>query len=45
MVLHPRCGHTLRFYITPHFTKYQSVVALKLHLVPGTASRPHGFMK
>jgi len=32
-------------YITPHFRKCRAVVALKLHLVPGTAARPNGFPK
>ena len=32
-------------YITPHFRKCRAVVPLKLHLVPRTASRPHGFPK
>lgn len=40
-----RYGHPLRFYITPHFAKCRAVVALKLHLVPHTASRPFGFTK
>jgi len=45
MVLHSRCGHTLRFYIRPYFRKCPAVAALKLHLVPVTAARPHGFPK
>ena len=45
LVLHPRCGHTLRFYIRPHFSKCGAVVPLKLHLVPRTATRPRGFLK
>jgi hypothetical protein len=44
-VVRPRCGHTLRFYIRPHFRKCRPVVSLKLHLVPVTASRPPGFLK
>ena len=44
-VMHPRYGHSLRFYIRPHFRKCGAVVALKLHLVPHTAARPHGFPK
>lgn len=28
-VRHPRCGHTLRFYIRPHFTKCGAVAALR----------------
>ena len=42
MVLHPRCGHTLRFYITPHCPQCPPVVSLKLHLVAVTAARPPG---
>ena len=38
-------GHTLRFYITPHFAKCQPVATLKLRLVAVTASRPSGFQK
>lgn len=45
IVVHARCGHTLRLYIRPHFRKCGAVVALKLHLVLHTASRPHGFPK
>jgi len=45
MLLHSRYGHTLRFYIRPHFRKCRAVVALKLHLVPRTAARPNGFPK
>lgn len=45
MAQHPRCGHPLRFYIRPHFTKCGAVAALKLRLVPRTAARPRGFMK
>ena len=41
-VLHPRCGHTLRFYITPHCPQCPPVVSLKLHLVAVTAARPPG---
>lgn len=44
-VVFARYGHPLRFYITPHFAKCRAVVALKLHLVPHTASRPFGFTK
>ncbi len=40
-----RYGHALRFYITPHFVKCAPVAALKLRLVPPTASRPCGFTK
>ena len=40
-----RYGHPLRFYITPHFVKCAPVAALKLRLVPPTASRPLGFTK
>jgi|GEM_PF-3334928 len=43
--MHPRYGHPLRFYIRPHFRKCRAVVALKLHLVPRTAARPHVFLK
>ena len=32
-------------YITPHFRKCRAVIPLKLHLVPCTAARPHGFPK
>ena len=32
-------------YITPHFRKCSAVVPLKLHLMPRTAARPHGFPK
>ena len=42
MAQHSRYSHTLRFYIRPHFGKCRAVVALKLHLVPVTASRPSG---
>lgn len=42
---HARYGHPLRFYIRPHFRKCRAVVPLKLHLVPRTAARPHGFPK
>ena len=42
MVLHSRYGHTLRFYIRPHFRKCGSVATLKLHLMPHTAARPSG---
>ena len=45
VVTHARYGHPLRFYITPHFGKCSPVVALKLHLVSPTASRPYGFPK
>ena len=45
LLAHPRYGHPLRFYITPHFRKCRAVVALKLHLVPHTAARPDGFPK
>jgi hypothetical protein len=44
-VVRPRCGHTLRFYIRPHFRKCRPVVPLTLHLVPVTAARPPGFLK
>ena len=37
-----RYGHPLRFYITPHCPQCPAVTALKLHLVPVTASRPSG---
>lgn len=43
--VHARYGHTLRFYITPHFAKCSPVAALKLRLVSPTAARPHGFAK
>ena len=42
VVAHTRYGHPLRFYITPHFVKCAPVAALKLRLVPVTASRPSG---
>ena len=45
LLVHPRYGHPLRFYITPHFRKCRAVVALKLHLGPRTAARPDGFPK
>jgi len=45
VVAHTRYGHPLRFYITPHFVKCAPVAALKLRLVPPTASRPLGFTK
>ena len=45
LLVHPRYGHPLRFYITPHFRKCRAVVPLKLHLVPHTAARPNGFPK
>ena len=32
-------------YITPHFRKCRAVIPLKLHFVPCTAARPHGFPK
>ena len=35
-----RYGHTLRFYIRPHFVKWSAVAALKLRLVPPTAGAP-----
>ena len=35
-----RYGHPLRFYITPHCPQCPPVAALKLRLVPVTASRP-----
>ena len=41
-VVFARYGHPLRFYITPHFVKWSPVAALKLRLVPVTASRPPG---
>ena len=37
-----RYGHPLRFYITPHCPQCPPVAALKLRLVPVTASRPSG---
>lgn len=37
-----RYGHPLRFYITPHCPQCPPVAALKLRLVPVTASRPIG---
>ena len=40
-----RYGHTLRFYIRPHFAKCSPVAALKLRLVSPTAARPRGFPK
>lgn len=45
LVERDRYGHTLRFYITPHFAKCQPAASLKLRLVSGTASRPAGFTK
>ena len=42
VVAHARYGHPLRFYITPHCPQCPAVAALKLHLVPVTASRPSG---
>ncbi len=39
----PPLRHPLRFYITPPFGKCVAVIALKLHFVPRTAARPHGF--
>ena len=41
-VAHARYGHPLRFYITPHCPQCPPVAALKLRLVPVTASRPSG---
>ena len=45
MVRLSRYGHTLRFYIRPHFRKYGAVAPLKRHLMPRTAKRPRGFPK
>ncbi len=42
VVARARYGHPLRFYITPHCPQCPSVAALKLRLVPVTASRPSG---
>ena len=42
VVAHARYGHPLRFYITPHCPQCPPVAALKLRLVPVTASRPSG---
>lgn len=42
VVAHARYGHPLRFYITPHCPQCPPVAALKLRLVPVTASRPIG---
>ena len=42
VVAHARYGHPLRFYITPHCPQCPTVAALKLRLVPVTASRPSG---
>ena len=42
VVAHTRYGHPLRFYITPHCPQCPPVAALKLRLVPVTASRPSG---
>jgi hypothetical protein len=42
VVAHARYGHPLRFYITPHCPQCPAVAALKLRLVPVTASRPSG---
>ena len=41
-VVFARYGHPLRFYITPHCPQCPPVAALKLRLVPVTASRPSG---
>ena len=41
-VARARYGHPLRFYIRPHCPQCPAVIALKLHLVPATASRPSG---
>ena len=40
-----RAGHTLRFYIRPHFGKCHPVTTLKLRFVGATASRPFGVSK
>ena len=45
MARHSRYGHTLRFYIRPHFRKCLAVAPLKLRLVPVTSTRPDGFPK
>ena len=42
VVAHARYGHPLRFYITPHCPHCPALAALKLRLVPVTASRPLG---
>ena len=42
VVARARYGHPLRFYITPHCPQCPPVAALKLRLVPVTASRPSG---
>ena len=42
VVAHARCGHPLRFYITPHCPQCPAVTALKLRFVPVTATRPSG---
>lgn len=39
-VAQARCGHPLRFYITPHFVKWAPSAALKLRSVPPTAAAP-----
>jgi len=47
-VTRARCGThcvALRVYIGCCFVKWPAVAALKLRLVPSTASRPHGFTK
>lgn len=40
-----RYGHTLRFYIRPHFAKRPPVATLKLRFVPVAAARPTGSQK
>jgi hypothetical protein len=45
VVVLARYGHPLRFYITPHFTKWWPVAAPGLRLVSSTAVRPLGFIK